>query len=220
MNMPSLKIAPSILSADFARLRDEIEMVSVAGADLLHLDVMDGHFVPNITFGPCVVEAVKKVTSIPLDVHLMITDAEKYLKTFVAAGSDWITFHIEAVANPHQFIEQAKNLGVKVGVSLKPLTPVTALKEILPEVDLILIMSVEPGFGGQKFQSAVLSKITELRQQYQFLADISIDGGINLETAPLAVEAGANILVAGSAIFHADDPESVIRKFKAIGHPK
>lgn len=223
MSLP-IKIAPSLLSADFARLRDEVEMVTEAGADVLHLDVMDGHFVPNITIGPCVVEAVRKVSSIPLDVHLMITDPDKYLDSFVKAGSDWITFHIETVAEPQKFIERARSLGVKVGVSIKPLTPVSAIEPILTSLDLVLVMSVEPGFGGQSFRPEVLPKVQQLRATPGCPPDISMDGGINLDTAVPAAKSGVNVLVAGSAIFHAQDPEAMVGRlreaaYKGIAEP-
>jgi ribulose-phosphate 3-epimerase len=211
-----IKIAPSLLSADFAMLRDEIEMVCEAGADILHLDVMDGHFVPNITIGPCVVEAVRKVSSVPLDVHLMISDPEKYLDSFVKAGSDWITFHIEALSEPQKFIERAKSLGVKVGVSLKPQTTVAAIEKILPLVDLVLVMSVEPGFGGQSFRPEVLAKVQELRSAASCPPDIGMDGGLNLDTVPQVVKSGVNVLVAGSAIFHAQDPEAMVGKLREV----
>lgn len=211
----TIKVAPSILSADFARLKEEIILISRAGADLLHVDVMDGHFVPNITVGPCVVEALKKVATVPLDVHLMIASPEKYLEPFIRAGSDWITFHIEAMSDPEKFIDRAHSLGVKVGVSLKPATPVQAIAPIVNMVDLVLVMSVDPGFGGQSFQPEVLPKIREIHDLGSH-AEVSIDGGINLNTARQAVEAGVDILVAGTAIFKSPDPAAMVQKLKNI----
>lgn len=211
--MKKIYIAPSILSADFAFLARDIQKVTDAGADILHVDVMDGHFVPNITIGPCVIKSIKKIAKIPLDVHLMISHPEKYLEAFAHAGSDWITFHIEATDNPKAFIQKAKKLGVKVGVSIKPGTSIEMIEPILKELDLILIMSVEPGFGGQKFQGEVLEKVKALRAFPECPENISIDGGINLETAHLAVKSGVNILVAGSAVFHSNDP-AIVEKIR------
>lgn len=209
----AVKVAPSILSADFTRLKDEVDLVTEAGADLLHVDVMDGHFVPNITIGPCVVRSLKKVAKIPLDVHLMITSPEKYLADFVQAGSDWITFHIEAVSAPQDLIRRARDMGVKVGISLKPRTPVSAIEDVAGLVDLVLVMSVEPGFGGQHFNPEVLPKIAQIRKLNPDV-EISIDGGINIKTAAAAIDAGADILVAGSAIFYAPDPRAAVRQLK------
>ena len=199
-----IKIAPSILSADFSRLAEEIKKVETAGADLIHIDVMDGHFVPNITIGPSVIASLRKETSLPFDVHLMITDPEKYWKEFVAAGSDILTFHIEVCPQPSAFIRAIKNCGVKVGISLNPSTSYSVLKSVLPLIDLILVMTVNPGFGGQKFIPECLTKIKLIAQQLREInsqAEIEVDGGINTETAPLVSAAGANILVVGSAIF-------------------
>ena len=212
--MKKIQIAPSILAADFARLGEEIAIVANAGAELLHIDVMDGHFVPNITIGPCVIRALKRVSPVILDVHLMITQAEKYLETFVAAGSDWITFHIEAVADPDSLIAKAKALGVQIGIAIKPATQLAEIVKYLPKVDLVLIMAVEPGFGGQQFRPEVLTKVSELRRHPYCPKNISIDGGIDLRTAVLASKAGVNILVAGTTIFHADDPGEMVRQLK------
>ena len=214
--MQSIKISPSILSANFACLEDDIKKVVEAGAELIHVDVMDGHFVPNITIGPCVVNSIKKICPVPLDVHLMITDPQKYLESFVKAGSDWITFHIETVKNATEFIDYAKTFNIKVGVSIKPATPPKAIFEILPHLDLILIMSVDPGFGGQKFMHEALEKVKELRKHPDCPDNISIDGGINLHTGKLAVQAGANILVAGSSIFKSENPVDMIRSLKVL----
>lgn len=213
----SIKIAPSILSADFARLKDEIEVVARAGADYLHIDVMDGHFVPNITIGPCVVAALKKVSTIPLDVHLMIDSPEKYLRAFVEAGSDWVTFHVEASPDPHQFIQQARAMGIKIGIAIKPATSVETIVEFLGDIDLVLIMSVEPGFGGQKFNPSVLAKIEQIKK-HRPRTTISIDGGVNLQTASLAARAGVDILVAGSSIFHAPEPGSMVQRLREVAH--
>jgi ribulose-phosphate 3-epimerase len=199
-----IKIAPSILSADFSRLGMEIEEVERGGAELIHIDVMDGHFVPNITIGPLIVESVKPCTKLPLDVHLMIENPERYVADFVKAGADLITVHQEATVHLHRLVHQVKDLGVKVGVALNPATPLETLTHILPDLDMVLLMTVNPGFGGQKFIPSVLQKIETLRQNIQVQGlniDIEVDGGINAVTAKSVVEAGANILVAGSAIF-------------------
>jgi len=208
--MSRIKIAPSLLSADFSDLRGEVEKVEAAGADLLHVDVMDGHFVPNITMGPFIVEAIKKVATKPLDVHLMIDDPLKYAEPFVKAGADSITFHIESPVDHQAVIDRLRGLGVGVAITLNPPTPVTDLAPWLSQVDMVLVMSVNPGFGGQKFIESSLEKVRWLRRQMGEGKDIEIDGGINTETAPLAVEAGATILVAGTAIFRADDPARVV----------
>ncbi len=200
----NIKISPSILSADFSILGEEIKSLEKAGADLIHVDVMDGHFVPNITMGPPIIKMVRKFTKLPFDVHLMISPVEKYIKAFADAGSDIITIHPEATDNLKRAVTTIKSLGKKAGVSLNPKTPISALMDVINEIDLILIMSVNPGFGGQSFMSEVLPKVKELRQminEKKLKIDIEIDGGINFETAPLAVKAGANILVSGTTIF-------------------
>jgi ribulose-phosphate 3-epimerase len=200
----NIKISPSILSADFSILGDEIKSLEQAGADLIHIDVMDGHFVPNITMGPPIIKMVRKCTKLPFDVHLMISPVEKYIKAFADAGSDIITIHPEATDNLKRAIGTIKFLGKKAGVSLNPKTPISALMDVINDIDLILIMSVNPGFAGQGFMSEVLPKVTELRKMIndkKLKIDIEIDGGINFETAPLAVKAGANILVSGTTIF-------------------
>jgi ribulose-phosphate 3-epimerase len=200
----NIKISPSILSADFSILGEEIKSLEKAGADLIHVDVMDGHFVPNITMGPPIIKMVRKFTKLPFDVHLMISPVEKYIKAFADAGSDIITIHPEATDNLKRAVTTIKSLGKKAGVSLNPKTPINALMDVINEIDLILIMSVNPGFGGQSFMSEVLPKVKELRQIIngkKLKIDIEIDGGINFETAPLAVKAGANILVSGTTIF-------------------
>lgn len=200
----NIKISPSILSADFSTLGDEIKSLEKAGADLIHVDVMDGHFVPNITMGPPIIKMVRKCTKLPFDVHLMISPVEKYIKAFAEAGSDIITIHPEATDNLKRAVGTIKSLGKKAGVSLNPKTPISALMNVINDIDLILIMSVNPGFAGQSFMSEVLPKVTELRKMIndkKLKIDIEIDGGINFETAPLAVKAGANILVSGTTIF-------------------
>ena len=200
----NIKISPSILSADFSILGDEIKSLEQAGADLIHIDVMDGHFVPNITMGPPIIKMVRKCTKLPFDVHLMISPVEKYIKAFADAGSDIITIHPEATDNLKRAVGTIKSLGKKVGVSLNPKTPISVLMDVINDIDLILIMSVNPGFAGQSFMSEVLPKVTELRKMIndkKLKIDIEIDGGINFETAPLAVKAGANILVSGTTIF-------------------
>jgi ribulose-phosphate 3-epimerase len=200
----NIKISPSILSADFSILGDEIKSLEQAGADLIHIDVMDGHFVPNITMGPPIIKMVRKCTKLPFDVHLMISPVEKYIKAFADAGSDIITIHPEATDNLKRAVGTIKSLGKKAGVSLNPKTPISALMDVINDIDLILIMSVNPGFAGQSFMSEVLPKVTELRKMIndkKLRIDIEIDGGINFETAPLAVKAGANILVSGTTIF-------------------
>ena len=200
----NIKISPSILSADFSILSDEIKSLEQAGADLIHIDVMDGHFVPNITMGPPIIKMVRKCTKLPFDVHLMISPVEKYIKAFADAGSDIITIHPEATDNLKRAVGTIKSLGKKAGVSLNPKTPISTLMDVINDIDLILIMSVNPGFAGQSFMSEVLPKVTELRKminEKKLKIDIEIDGGINFETAPLAVKAGANILVSGTTIF-------------------
>ena len=200
----NIKISPSILSADFSILGDEIKSLEQAGADLIHIDVMDGHFVPNITMGPPIIKMVRKCTKLPFDLHLMISPVEKYIKAFADAGSDIITIHPEATDNLKRAVGTIKSFGKKAGVSLNPKTPINALMDVINDIDLILIMSVNPGFAGQSFMSEVLPKVTELRKMIndkKLKIDIEIDGGINFETAPLAVKAGANILVSGTTIF-------------------
>jgi ribulose-phosphate 3-epimerase len=200
----NIKISPSILSADFSILGDEIKNLEKAGADLIHIDVMDGHFVPNITMGPPIIKQIRKCTKLPFDVHLMISPVEKYIKAFADAGSDIITLHPEATDNLKRAVQTVKSFGKKAGVSLNPKTPISALMDVINDIDLILIMSVNPGFAGQSFMSEVLPKVTELRKMIddkKLKIDIEIDGGINFETAALAVKAGANILVSGTTIF-------------------
>ena len=202
--MASIKISPSILSADFSKLGNEIQDLEKAKADLIHIDVMDGHFVPNITIGPEVIMKLRKYTSLPFDVHLMISPVDNFIKNFVDAGADIITIHPEATNNLKQSIDHIKNLGKKVGISLNPNTQIDITKEFLAEISLVLIMSVYPGFGGQKFMPEVLVKIKELKKikdQQNLNFDIEVDGGINFDNNKLVIEAGANILVSGTTIF-------------------
>lgn len=206
-------IAPSILSADFARLAEEIGAVEQAGADLLHVDVMDGHFVPNLTVGPPIVESLKKVTKLPLDVHLMITNADAFIPEFVEAGADYLTVHVEACPHLHRTIQSIKERGIKAGVTLNPATPMSSLQDILGDVDLVLIMSVNPGFGGQKFIPSVLKKIAEARAMLDRInshALLEVDGGVKVENTREIVAAGATTLVAGSAIFSQHDYKATI----------
>ncbi len=203
-----IKLAPSILSADFARLGEQIAEVTMAGADYIHVDVMDGHFVPNITIGAAVVASIRPATSLPLDVHLMIENPERYISDFVKAGADIITLHVEACPHLHDTIRLIRQLGVKAGVSLNPATPLSAVEEFISHVDLVLVMSVNPGFGGQSFIPATLPKIAGMRR---ILADrklgteLEVDGGINAGNARKIVEAGADVLVAGNSIFRTEE---------------
>jgi ribulose-phosphate 3-epimerase len=199
-----VRLAPSILSADFARLGEEVRAIAAAGAEYIHVDVMDGHFVPNLTIGPAVVKALRPCTTLPLDVHLMIAPVDPYVGEFAAAGADVITVHPEAGPHLHRTLQLIKSLGKKAGVALNPATPVTAVEHVLDIVDLVLVMSVNPGFGGQNFIASQLEKVRTLRRYLDAIErtiDLEIDGGINAETAAAAVAAGADVLVAGSASF-------------------
>lgn len=212
MNRP-IKIAPSLLAADFSKLGAEIEKVEAAGCDMLHVDVMDGHFVPNITVGPFIVKAIRKVTQLPLDVHLMVERPEKYIQDFVEAGADHITFHVEAChGNLHEVIEIVHSHAITCGVSLKPQTPLSRIEKSLDNLDMVLLMTVNPGFGGQAFILEVMDKVRELRGRFD--RDIEVDGGINKETAKIAIAAGANVLVAGTAIFGKPDVKRSIEELR------
>lgn len=215
-----VKIAPSILSANFARLAEEIRDVERGGADYIHVDVMDGHFVPNITIGPLIVEAIRPVTKLPLDVHLMIEEPDRYIPVFAKAGADYLSVHVEACPHLHRTIHLIKEHGVKAGVVLNPHTPVEMIQHMLDDVDLVLLMTVNPGFGGQKFIPSVLPKIRQVAQLVKEkgrFVEIEVDGGINAETARLCIEAGANVLVAGSAIYHERDRAAAIRAIRGEG---
>ncbi len=207
-------MAPSILDADFGRLGEQIAAVEVAGADILHMDVMDGHFVPNLSIGVPVVAGVAKHTRLPLDVHLMIADPVRYAPAFVDAGAASVTFHVEAVKDPVDVLKQLRELNVRIGVALNPGTPAEDVLNLLAGVDLVLVMTVWPGFGGQKFMKECLPKIETIAERLTEGQWLEVDGGVNLETAPLAVAAGADTLVAGSAIFHAPDPGEALRALR------
>ncbi len=212
-----IKVAPSILSADFSKLGEEIIKIDQAGADMIHIDVMDGHFVPNLTLGAPIVKALRTVTKLPFDIHLMINNPENLIDDFIAAGADIITIHIEAANHLHRLVQKVKSSGVKVAVSLNPATPLNTLEEILPELDMVLLMSVNPGFGGQSFIPATLNKIARLKEMIdakKLKIDIQVDGGINLETAPKVIKHGANILVAGSAVYGSNDIKGTIAQLK------
>lgn len=212
-----VQVAPSILAADFTQLGAQVKEAQSAGADLIHVDVMDGRFVPNITMGPLVVAALRPITTLPLDVHLMIVEPERYIKAFAEAGADVISVHLEASPNLHRTLQQIRDYGCRVGVAINPHTPAEALGEIITMVDLVNVMTVNPGFGGQSFITSVTSKIARLRAMigdvHQAI-DIEVDGGINLETAHHAVQAGANVLVAGSAVF--GHPDGITAGINAI----
>jgi ribulose-phosphate 3-epimerase len=215
----NIKLSPSILSADFARLGEQVKETTEAGADYIHIDIMDGHFVPNISFGPVVVSAVRKYTGLPLDIHLMIESPERQLANLAPTKADIITVHIEACTHIHRVIQLIKEMGAKAGVALNPGTPLASLEEILPYLDLVLVMTVNPGAGGQTFIQGMLDKIERLRQELdrrKFTAELEVDGGINPDTAPKAVNAGARVLVAGAAIFHPGETvKSAIAKLRA-----
>ena len=214
-----LKLSPSLLAADFSDLRSEIQKVESAECDMLHLDVMDGMFVPNISFGMPVIAALRPHSKLLFDVHLMIEDPIRYIKDFVKAGADSITFHYESCNDQKAIIEEIRKYGVRVGISIKPQTPAFVLEPLLPSVDMVLVMTVEPGFGGQKLIPDTLSTVRQVKDMAAFMKapiDIQVDGGITPENAHLAVEAGANVLVAGSAIFRAEDVKEAVRRFKEL----
>ena len=217
--MRSHMIAPSILSADFSRLGDEIRAVEAAGAEVIHVDVMDGHFVPNITIGPLIVKAVRAITTLPVDVHLMITDPDRYLQDFIEAGADWISVHVEACTHLHRTLAAIRSNGKKAGAVLNPATSLTTLEYVLADVDMVMLMSVNPGFGGQFFIESSLEKIRRLRAMLDIVnpqAGIEVDGGISPATIARVAAAGANIFVAGSAIYGHKDYQAVINEMKEL----
>lgn len=212
-----IKIAPSILSADFSRLGEEVKKVQSAGADLIHIDVMDGHFVPNITVGPLIVKALRKVTNLPLDVHLMISNPEKYIDEFGKAGAKILTVHVETCPHLHMIIHAVKKMGIEIGVSLNPATPLITLEHILEDLDMVLLMSVNPGWSGQDFIPQVIPKIKTLREMIDkcgYKVSIEVDGGVKVDNAHKVASAGADILVMGSAIFETKDYKETIRKVR------
>jgi ribulose-phosphate 3-epimerase len=215
-----VRIAPSLLSADFADLGAEIRRVEDAGVDLLHVDVMDGHFVPNITFGPMMVDVIKRLARSDLDVHLMISEPARYLEKFVEAGSDYVTFHVEAVSEAGPLLGEARKLGARPGVALNPATELAGLEEVLEASDLVVMMTVNPGFGGQKFIAEVVPKIRalyDLRAEKGWEFEIEVDGGVNIDTAEVAAWAGGDILVAGAAVFKSPDSPQAVRDIEAAG---
>lgn len=215
-----IKIAPSILSADFANLAQSIQVVEQAGAEYLHIDVMDGHFVPNITIGPLVVKALRPHSNMLFDVHLMIEHPDRYIADFVQAGADLVCVHAEACTHLHRCVSQVKEMGAKVGVALNPHTPLSTIEYVLPMLDLVLLMTVNPGFGGQKFIPEVLPKIEKLAQMIKergLATEIEVDGGVNIDTASLVAKAGASVLVAGSAIFGTPNPAQAVEEIRRAG---
>ncbi len=220
MDTDRVRVAPSLLSADFADLASEIKRVEEAGVDLLHIDVMDGHFVPNITFGPMMVGAIKRLASSDLDVHLMISEPHRYLDRFVEAGSDYVTFHVEAVGEAGPLLEEARALGARPGVAVNPATGLEGLDDVLAACDLVVMMTVNPGFGGQAFMREVVPKIRalyDLRAERGWEFEIEVDGGVNAETAEVAAWAGCDILVAGAAVFKSGDPGRAVREIARAG---
>ncbi|WP_422362021.1 ribulose-phosphate 3-epimerase [Reichenbachiella sp.] len=216
----SIKIAPSLLSADFSRLGADIEMVEKGGAEVIHYDVMDGHFVPNLTIGPLVLKDIRKCTKLPIDVHLMIENPDQYIPDFAKAGADWISVHVETCPHLHRTIQLIKELGKKAGVVLNPHTPLSSIDEILPEVDFVLIMSVNPGFGGQKLIPSCIDKIAKLKStlkerdlEHIF---IEIDGGVKLDNLKTVIDAGTEVVVSGSGIFNTEDPIATIQQMKEV----
>lgn len=216
--MDKILLAPSILSADFGCLGDEIRDVEKAGCDMIHVDVMDGHFVPNLTIGPTVVRSLRKLTQLPLDVHLMIHEPIRYVEDFRKAGADWITIHVESTKDVAKTLEAVKKSGAKPGLTLRPKTPLQTIEPFLKQAELVLVMTVEPGFGGQSFMPEMMDKVRRLKKI--FSGFISVDGGINPETARTSVEAGANVLVAGTAIFGEKNRAQAIQSLRGDGHPR
>ena len=212
-----IKIAPSILAADFANLGRDVQSLSTWSADWVHFDVMDGHFVPNLSFGPPILSSIRPLTRLPVDVHLMVEEPSRFIPWFLNAGADIITIHVEAEKHLHRALQQIHEAGRKAGVVLNPATPAQAAKEVLPYCDLVLVMSVNPGYGGQKFIPESVKKIAELRRMIDELGlatEIEVDGGINPDTAQLCIDAGATVLVAGSSVFQASDPAAIIRDLR------
>lgn len=216
LSHPAIRIAPSLLSADFSQLADSVRLIELAGAQIIHLDVMDGHFVPNISFGPGVIQSIRKHSKMFFDAHLMIMEPQCYAKSFVEAGCDHITFHIETTKEPLEVVKIIRDLGVSVGVSLNPTTPVSQIESILDQIDMVLVMSVWPGFGGQKFISDVLPKVAELRKCLGSHQRLEIDGGIDAQTISAASSAGADTFVAGTAVYKADDPPAAMKKLHQL----
>lgn len=222
MSVRTVQIAPSVLAADFTQLGAQVAQVSAAGADLIHIDVMDGHFVPNITMGPLVVAAIKRATTVPLDVHLMITDPDRYLETFAQAGAGTLSVHVEACVHLHRTLSRIRQLGMRAGVAINPATPLDAIGEVFDVLDQVIVMSVNPGFGGQTFIARSFDRIAELRRRLQDRpVDIEVDGGVDAGNASALAQAGASILVAGASVFGAADPAAATVKLKlaANGRP-
>jgi ribulose-phosphate 3-epimerase len=218
--MKTKKISPSLLSADFSNIEKEIKMVEQGGADLLHVDIMDGHFVPNLTFGPFIVKAIKRVATVPLDVHLMIENPGDYVDDFIDAGADYLTIHVEATVHLHRVIQQIKARGIKVGVSINPHTPLSMIEEVISDIDLVLIMAVNPGFGGQSYIPNTLDKLKRLqkllKEKNANHVEVEVDGGVKIENIKEISDAGCDIFVSGSGIFKTQSPQEMIKKMKEV----